>query len=90
MKTGREVYGKLTMYNFSSFLGAAVERIQEKTGHYTYVLNHTQAQKICNRYLKGMIENVIDLISRFLVPVRPGRKFERKLRRQSADTLNYR
>ena len=86
----QEVYGKLTMYNFSSFLGAAVERIQKKTGHYTYVLNHTQAQKICNRYLKGMIENVIDLISRFLVPVRPGRKFERKLRRQSADTLNYR
>ncbi len=86
----QEIYGKLTMYNFSSFIAAAVGREQKNTEKYTYVLNHTQAQKICVRFLKGRIENVADLICRYLVPVRKGRKFERNIRRQSADTLTYR
>ncbi len=53
-------------------------------------INHTQLQKICIRFLKGIIKELDVLIKRFLVPVRPGRSFERNLRRQSADTLAYR
>jgi hypothetical protein len=86
----QEIYGKLTLYNFSAFLAATIGRIRKKTDEYTYVLNHTQAQKICIRFLRGEIKYPVELICRYLIPVRLGRKFERNLRRQSADTLNYR
>ncbi|SDL74484.1 Transposase DDE domain-containing protein [Sarcina sp. DSM 11001] len=86
----QEIYAKLTLYNFSSFVASAVGDIKKKTEKYTYVLNHTQAQKNCIRFLNGRIEDTASMICRYLVPVRPGRKFKRNLRRQSADTLNYR
>ena len=86
----QEIYGKLAMYNFSAFMAAVIGKIRKKTDMYTYVLNHTQGQKICIRFLKGKIKDPVELICRYLVPVRPGRSFERNLRRQSADTLNYR
>lgn len=87
----QEIYGKLTMYNVSSCIAFCVE-VKEagKNRKYDYVINHTQLQKICLRFIRGKIEKVADLIGRFLVPIRPGRSFERKLRRQSADTLAYR
>ena len=86
----QEIFGKLTMYNFSSFLSQTVSTEQTDCNKYTYNLNHTQLQKICIRFLKGVIQDVSPLIQRFLVPVRPDRKFKRNLRRQSADTLGYR
>jgi uncharacterized radical SAM superfamily Fe-S cluster-containing enzyme len=85
----QEIYGKLTLYNFSSFI-ASVEGVTKKTDKYTYTFNHTQVQKICIRYLRGTVKNVKELITRYLVPIRPGRSFERELRRQPADTLAYR
>ena len=85
----QEIYGKLTLYNFSAWLSAEV-CIEEKTVKHKYVVNHTQMQKICIRFLRGVVSDIKTLISRYLVPVRPGRKFKRCLRRQSADTLAYR
>ncbi len=86
----QEIYAKLTMYNFSSFVAASVGDIKKETEKYTYVLNHTQVQKNCIRFLSGRIKDIAELICRYWVPVRPGRKFKRNLRRQSADTLAYR
>ena len=86
----QEIYAKLTLYNFSSFINSLVENVERKTDKYLYVKNHTQVQKLCLRFLKGKIQDIKGLIARFLVPVRPGRTFGRNLRRQSADTLAYR
>lgn len=86
----QEIYGKLTLYNFSAFLAMCVGKVQKATGKYIYVLNHTQVQKICIRFLRGIIKDPIPLICKYLVPVRPGRKFPRNLRSQTADTLTYR
>lgn len=86
----QEIYGKLTLYNFTAFIAAVAGKLRKITDKYIYVLNHTQTQKICIRFLKGEIKDPVKLICRYLVPVRPGRKFARNLRRQSADTLNYR
>ena len=86
----QEIYGKLTAYNFTSCMIAAIEYQPKKTDKYSYAINHTQALKICIRFLKGKIQDLESLIVRFIVPVRPGRRFERNLRRQSADTLAYR
>ena len=86
----QEIYAKLTLYNFSSYLAGTAVEIKPKATKYRYVINHTQMQKNCIRFLRGLVEDVEKMISRSLVPVRPGRKFKRNLRRQSADTLNYR
>ena len=86
----QEIYAKLTLYNFSSFINSSVEKAERKTDKYLYVKNHTQVQKLCIRFLKGKINDIKSLIIRFMVPVRPGRTFGRNLRRQSADALAYR
>ena len=86
----QEIYAKLTLYNFSACLEATVKRKKKTTDTHTYVLNHTQMQKIIIRYLRGVIKGVEDMILRFFVPNRPDRKYERNLRRQSAGTLAYR
>ena len=77
------------MYNFSSFIMKETAP-DKKTGKYTYKVNHTQAQKSCVKFLKGIIKDLEKLILKHYVPVRLDRKFDRLLRRQSADTLNYR
>lgn len=86
----QEIYAKLTLYNFSSYLARVAVKIQPKATKYRYVINHTQMQKNCILFLRGFVEDVEDLIARSVVPIRPGRKFKRNLRRQSADSLNYR
>ncbi len=86
----QEIFAKLTLYNFSSFINSSVESADRKTSKYLYAKNHTQVQKLCIGFLKGKIKDIKSLITRYLVPVRPGRTFGRNLRRQSADTLTYR
>ena len=86
----QEIYAKLTMYNFSSWISSAVSPSGKDTEKYHYVVNHTQVQKICIRFLRGTIKDVAAIILRFMIPVRPGRRYERCLRRQAADTLSYR
>ena len=86
----QEIYGKLTMYNFSSCIEKAVESSAESNTVHEYRTNHTQMQKFARRFLIGVINDLERLISRFRVPVRPGRKFRRIMRRQSAVPLAYR
>ena len=62
----------------------------KKDTKHEYVLDKTYAFKACMKYLKGLLENAAALIALKKVPVRPGRSFPRTLRRQSADTFNYR
>lgn len=86
----QEIYGKLTLYNFSSALILAVQTPQKKTEKYIYVIDHTQAQKSCIRFLRGLIQDIDAIIIRFWVPIRLNRKFPRNIRRQSAVPLNNR
>ena len=86
----QEIYAKLTLYNFSSYINSSVENVERKTDKYLYVKNHTQVQKLCLKFLKGKIKDIKGLIARYLVPVRPDRKFARNLRSQSAKPLTYR
>ena len=86
----QEVYGKLTMYNFSSCITKAIAQKETRNTAYTYSLNHTQIQKFTRLYLLKKVKKLEILVNRFLVPVRPGRKFKRIIRRQSAVPLAYR
>ena len=87
----QEIFAKLTFYNFSSFMAASVrDSVEKSTDKYRYVLNHTQVLKSSLRFLRGSISDFLSAVKGSLVPVRPGRSFNRNMRRQSADTLAYR
>ena len=86
----QEIYGKLTLYNFSSCITKAMTKRETSKTAYTYNFNHTQMQKFVRLYVIGVVKDLEKLINRFLVPVRPGRKFKRIMRRQSAKPLSYR
>lgn len=86
----QEIYGKLTLYNFSSCIANSITKRESASNTYTYNFNHSQIQKFVRLYIIGVVKDLEKLINRFLVPVRPGRKFKRILRRQSAEPLTYR
>lgn len=86
----QEIYGKLTLYNFSSCITKAITKRENVSTTHKYNFNHTQMQKFVRLYVIGVVKDLEKLINRFLVPVRPGRKFKRILRRQSAEPLFYR
>ena len=77
------------MYNFCSAVTSCTES-KKRTEKYDYVTEKAYAFIACIEYLKGNIRNVTRLISKRLVPIRPGRSFIRCLRRQFANSLNYR
>ena len=86
----QEIYGKLTLYNFSSCITKAITKRENLNTVHKYNFNHTQMQKFVRLYVIGAVKDLEKLINRFLVPVRPGRKFKRIIRRQSAEPLSYR
>ena len=86
----QEIYGKLTLYNFSSCITKVITKRKNVNTTYTYNFNHAQMQKFVRLYVIGVVKDLVKLMNRFLVPVRPGRKFKRIIRRQSAVPLSYR
>ena len=68
-------------------------RQSSKKRKYLYQLNYTRAIHICRFFLtirKGAPPDVEFLISRELLPVRPGRSDPRKVKFQSAVSFLYR
>ena len=86
----QEIYAKLTFYNFCSALASSIEASTKDTSKHKYAVNHTQMQKICIRFIRGVVKNVEQLIAKFVEPIRLGRKYIRIIRTQSADSLAYR
>lgn len=85
----QEIFSKLILYNFCT----AVDRIATKEKRsdlkHEYSTERTYLIKSCIRFLKGKLRSLLDVIQKRKVPVRTGRKFERNLRTQHADTLQY-
>ena len=86
----QEIYGKLTLYNFSTCIANSIAKRESAGTNYEYNFNHTQIQKFVRLYIIGLVKDLEKLANKFLVPVRPGRKFKRIIRRQSAVPLSYR
>jgi hypothetical protein len=86
----QEIYGKLTLYNFSTCIANSIAKRESASTNYEYNFNHTQIQKFVRLYIIGLVKDLEKLANKFLVPVRPGRKFKRIIRRQSAVPLSYR
>ena len=86
----QEIYAKLISYNFSSAIMKCIHLSASEKNKHNYELEKTYLMKICIRYLKGKLDDIYLLTAKRKVPVRADRKFVRIIRRQHADTLQYR
>lgn len=76
----QEVFASLIIYNFTEWITAKII-IQKSTCVHTYRVNFTAAVHICRILLSEKMHppDVEVLIANYIVPVRPGRKYERRL-----------
>lgn len=89
----QEVYARLIMYNFSMLITGKI-RLKEKNLKNKLQINYTQAIRVCQHYFKHLdFEVLYDIettIKRFLLPVRPGRKYKRTTLETDTKNFNYR
>lgn len=89
---GMEIYARMILYNFCSLITAKAV-IEKKDTKHVYQINYSMAVKICHEFLSaygGSAISVESLTGRFLLPVRPGRKYERRKRLQPPARFAYR
>lgn len=86
----QEIYASIILFNYSKLIILNTPP-KESGGKYTYKSNFKNAVTNIRRYLNGEIEEVELLIriKKFLIPIRPGRKFERQVRPQTYKCAAY-
>lgn len=89
----QEIFARMIMYNFSEMITSHAV-IQHRDAQYAYQVNFTVAIHIC-RYFFRCCNNVLSpdveaLIQKNILPVRPGRKDQRKIRAKMAVSFLYR
>lgn len=79
----QEIYARVILYNFCESVTPHVSTHQKKT-KYAYQVNFTMAVHICKAFLQKssptISPHIETLLLRYLVPVKPGRKFPRTKR----------
>jgi len=88
-----EIWARLVLYNFCSIITSHVI-IKKKDLKYPYQVNYSRAIKICIKFIKlkegDPPLDVIGLIGKYSLPIRTGRRFERRHRFQAAASFCYR
>ena len=89
----QEIYARLLLYNYCELITTHVIK-QMKNNDKTKQVNFTIAIYICREYLRNKRNlsppDVINLIEKHVLPVRPGRKDPRKVKPQAAVSFLYR
>ena len=90
----QEIYAKLILYNFSEAVTGGIV-VQKRKGNMQYSINFTIAVSLCVEFIRRSsngadLFELDDLISRHLVPVRPGRSSPRYIRARTATSFLYR
>ena len=89
----QEVFARLLLYNYCELITAHVVQQMQNTGK-TKQVNFTIAIYICREYLRQKRNlsppDVIKLIEKNILPVRPGRKDPRKVKPQASVSFLYR
>ena len=89
----QEIYAKLVLYNFCSRVSNNM-KIKEKDRKYEYQLNYVRAFHIIRNYLKEKggknPPDIESLIAKEILPIRPNRQNERKVKAKSPVSFNYR
>lgn len=86
----QEIFAKLTLYNFCSAVKDCTNVKNSNSLKHKYAIEKTYLVKSCIRFLKDQLQDIIKLVEKRKVPVISNRKFDRNIRRQHADTLQYR
>ena len=90
----QEIWARLILYNFCEAITTRTIMLQSnRKRKHSYQLNYTRAIHICRFFLsirKEAPPDVEFLISRELLPVRPGRTDPRKVKTQAAVSFLYR
>lgn len=90
----QEIFAKMILYNFCELITLNVVITQDSDRKYTYQVNFTNAIHICIRFLRcSDDENPPDveaLIRKFILPIREGRNFPRKIKTQPVKSFLYR
>ena len=89
----QEIYARLLLYNYCELITTHVIK-QMKDNDKTKQVNFTIAIYICREYLRNKRNlsppDVINLIEKHVLPVRPGRKDPRKVKPQASVSFLYR
>lgn len=87
----QEIYSNLIMHNFCR-INSAFAEVKKNKDIKPQKVNFSTVVTICKAFLKGLCpeENVIFLISKNLLPDRPGRSFELNLKPKSCTYFCYR
>ena len=89
----QEIFARIIMYNFALMITSRVIISQADTRH-VYQVNFTAAIHICRHFLRlrnnAPPSDVEAMLLKNILPVRPGRKNDRKIRRQKAVSFAYR
>ena len=88
----QEIYARLLLYNYCELITTHVIK-QMKNNDKTKQVNFTIAIYICREYLRNKRNlsppDVINLIEKHVLPVRPGRKDPRKVKPQASVSFLY-
>lgn len=86
----QEIYASILLYNVSNMMIRNI-KIQEEKGKrkYEVKINYSSALTNIRLFLKKLltVQILIERIKKFLVPIRPERSYERKVKPQSAKPL---
>lgn len=86
-----EIFCRMTLYNFCTIIILDVP-IKKEQSKWAYQVNLSMAIKICFAFLSDHVGpgSVNDLISRYILPIRPERTYTRQLRFQAPASFAYR
>lgn len=89
----QEIFARLILYNFCELITWPVVITKDSTKH-CYKVNFTRTVEVCKYFLSKRSDikppDVEAVIRRFTIPIRPSRKFPRKVQNQSAVFFIYR
>ena len=85
----QEIFAKLTMYNFCEMITLNVV-LTKKERKYDYQVNFTVAIQVCCQFFRSSKIPVEELIQRNILPVRKGRRSERRTRVKTSVSFIYR
>lgn len=90
----QEIFAKLILYNYCELITQSIVVRKNTSRKYSYQINFSIAVAICIEYLKRFRKSrkydVVTLISRELIPIRPNRSSPRYIRARTASTFQYR
>lgn len=88
----QEIYAGLLMYNYTEAIIGIVLLTQNKKRKYTYVVNFSTSSYLCRNLYKGKLnpESIIDLLSKYITPIRPNRQNTRYLKSHGPISFIYR